>query len=196
MTTSATPLAVPVALAIGGNLGDRVATLHEAVRRLAAGGVQIDAISSLYETPPWGYTAQPLFLNGAVIGRTTRGPLDLLVFVKQIEHDLGRQPSFPNAPRPVDIDIILYGDRVITEPGLTVPHPRLAERAFVLVPLAEIAADWSYPTLNKTIGELRAALGPAEEIRRFASGQPDVSGSTAETAGSQSVAFRSTTRSW
>jgi dihydropteroate synthase len=156
---------IPVALAIGGNLGDRAANLREAVRRLVAGGVTVDAVSSLYETPPWGYADQPLFLNGAVRGRTTLAPQALLALVKQIEHDLGREPSFRNAPRPVDIDIALYGDWVIDEPGLRVPHPGLPDRAFVLVPLAEVAGSWMHPTLGKTIAELRAALGPAEEIR-------------------------------
>ncbi len=156
---------VPVALAIGGNLGDRPATLREAIRRLVAGGVTVDAVSSLYETPPWGYADQPLFLNGAVRGRTALAPQALLALVKQIEHDLGREPSFRNAPRPVDIDIALYGDRVIDEPGLRVPHPGLPDRAFVLVPLAEIAGSWMHPTLGKAIAELRATLGPAEEIR-------------------------------
>ena len=160
---------VPVALAIGGNLGDPAATLREAVGRLVAGGVMVDAVSSLYETPPWGYENQPPFLNGAIRGRTRLAPRDLLALAKQIEHELGRQPSFRNAPRPVDIDIALYGDCVIDEPELRVPHPGLPERAFVLVPLAEIAATWTHPALGATIGDLRAALGPADEIKLFLS---------------------------
>lgn len=158
---------VPVALALGGNLGDRAATLREAVRRLVAGGVTVDAVSSLYETPPWGYADQPPFLNGAVRGRTALSPLGLLALAKQVERDLGRQPTFRNGPRPVDIDIALYGDRVIDEPELQVPHPHLAERAFVLVPLAEVAGAWVHPPSGATIAELRAALGPAEEIKQY-----------------------------
>lgn len=155
---------VEVVLAIGSNIGDRAATLRDAVRRLVAGGVMIDAVSSLYETPPWGYADQPRFLNGAVRGRTTLSARELLTLVKRVELDLGRQPTFRNGPRPVDIDIALYGDRVIDEPELHVPHPGLPERAFVLVPLAEVAGTWVHPALGKTIGELRAALGPADEI--------------------------------
>jgi 2-amino-4-hydroxy-6-hydroxymethyldihydropteridine diphosphokinase len=131
--------AVPVALAIGGNLGDRAATLRDAVRRLVAHGFIVDAVSSLYETPPWGYADQPPFLNGAIRGRTTLSPQDLLTLAKQVEHDLGRQPTFRNGPRPVDIDIAHYDDQIIDGPGIQVPHPGLAERAFVLVPLAEVA---------------------------------------------------------
>ena len=105
----------------------------------------VDAVSSLYETPPWGYADQPPFLNGAVRGRTTLSPHDLLALAKQIEHDLGRQPTFRNGPRPVDIDIALYDDQIIDEPEIQVPHPGLPERAFVLVPLAEVAGSWVHP---------------------------------------------------
>jgi dihydropteroate synthase len=158
---------VPFALAIGGNLGDRAATLREAVRRLVAAGLLVDAASSLYETPPWGYAEQPKFLNGAIRGRTTLSPRELLTLAKQVERDMGRVESFRNAPRPVDIDIALYDNQVIDEEGLQVPHPGLPERAFVLVPLAEIAGSWVHPPTGKTIAELRATLGPAEGITHF-----------------------------
>jgi dihydropteroate synthase len=167
LSASPTTATVPVALAIGGNLGDRAATLRDAVRRLVAGGVMVDAVSSLYETPPWGYADQPPFLNGAVRGRTALSPHDLLALAKQIEHDLGRLPTFRNGPRPVDIDIALYDDQIIDEPEIQVPHPGLPERAFVLVPLTEVAGSWVHPPTGKTIAELRAALGPADEITQY-----------------------------
>ena len=117
---------IPVALAIGGNLGDRAAMLRESVRWLVAGGVLVDAVSSLYETPPWGYEEQPKFLNGAVRGRTALSPRELLKLAKQIERDMGRVETFRNAPRPVDIDIALYGNQLIDEEDLRIPHPGLA----------------------------------------------------------------------
>jgi dihydropteroate synthase len=167
LSASPTTATVPVALAIGGNLGDRAATLRDAVRRLVAGGVMVDAVSSLYETPPWGYAEQPPFLNGAVRGRTALSPHGLLALAKQIEHDLGRLPTFRNGPRPVDIDIALYDDQIIDEPEIQIPHPGLPERAFVLVPLAEVAGRWVHPPTGKTIADLRAALGPADEITQY-----------------------------
>ncbi len=155
-----------VALALGGNIGDTVGTLNAAVHELVVGGVTVGAVSSLYETPPWGYADQPSFLNGAVIGETTLAPLDLLDLAKRIERDLGRRPTFRNAPRPVDIDLALYGNETVALPDLQIPHSRLPERGFVLVPLAEVAPDWIHPALGRTIAQLRATLGATDDITR------------------------------
>ncbi len=112
-------------------------------------------MSSVYETEPVYYKEQPLYLNAVLSAVTELEPSDLLRFVKGIESDLGRQPSFRNAPRLIDIDILFYGDRVVQTAELTIPHPRIAERAFVLVPLAEIAPGLVHPVTH-------------EKVRRFA----------------------------
>ena len=131
-------------LALGGNVGDSRATLDRAVAMLAATpGVTLVARSSDYRTPPWGVTDQAPFINLCVAIDTTLAPLDLLTRVQEIERALGRDRANERrwGPRTVDIDIIAYGDLSLDEPGLALPHPRLFERAFVLMPLAEIAGD-------------------------------------------------------
>ena len=157
-----------VYLALGGNMGDRAANLAEAIRRLG-GAVEIDAQSALYETAPMYVTDQPAFLNMAVRGTTRLGPVELLHFLKEIEATLGRDlGGLRFGPRPIDIDILLYADRVVAQPDLEIPHPRMAERAFVLCPLADIAADIVHPLLNRRIGDLCDEVPGRETVVRIA----------------------------
>ena len=153
-----------VALALGSNLGDRAATLHAAVRRLRAEpGVRLLARSELYETAPVGGPAgQGAYLNAAALVETVRSAADILALLHRIEHQFGRVRTVQDAPRPLDLDLLLYGDAVLQSPTLTVPHPRLHERAFVLVPLVSIAAEIRHPLLHKTVRELHDALPQSE----------------------------------
>jgi 2-amino-4-hydroxy-6-hydroxymethyldihydropteridine diphosphokinase len=130
-----------VLLGLGGNVGDPAATIAAALARLDEAGVRIVARSSLYRTPPWGKTDQPAFVNACALARTELSPRSLLDRILTIELALGRTRGERWGPRTIDIDILDYDGLALDEPGLTLPHPRLAERAFVLVPLAEIAPD-------------------------------------------------------
>ena len=163
-----------VYLGLGSNLGDREGNLVMGIEHLAR-KVVIEQVSSLYETEPVGYHDQPWFLNAIVKGSTELDPWELLHFIKEVESDLGRVSSFPYGPRSIDIDILLYADRVIQTTELTIPHPRLAERAFVLVPLVEIAPSLVHPMNQKTIRELLAGLkGLTGVVRREWKGRQHV----------------------
>ena len=135
-------------IGLGANLGDRDATLRAAVELLAAEpGVAVVAVSSFVETEPWGYADQPRFLNGACAVETELDPAALLIRLLAVERQLGRTRGDGHrfGPRTVDLDLLVHGDLVVDEPGLQVPHPRLAERRFALAPLAEIAPDLVVP---------------------------------------------------
>lgn len=142
-----------VYLALGSNLGDRPANLRAAIAALAP-QVRALAESRIYETPPWGYEDQPAFLNMVVQAETDLPPRELLAHLKHIELRLGRAPTFRYGPRRIDMDILFYDDLILDEQGLALPHPRLHERAFVLVPLADVAAQFVHPVLRQTVHEL------------------------------------------
>jgi len=146
-----------VYLCLGTNMGDRAENLATAREKLGM-HVEILAWSPIYETAPWGYLDQPDFLNQVIKGKTHLEPMDLLCFLKSIENTMGRLPTFRNGPRPMDIDILFYDDLILNEGKLVLPHPRIDERAFVLVPMADIAPDLVHPVLEKTISELLAAV--------------------------------------
>jgi len=158
-----------VYLSLGSNLGNRRFQLKEALRRLR-GTVQIENISSLYETEPVDYVDQPPFLNIVCQVRTELEPHELLSVVKDIEHDMGRASTFRNAPRPIDIDILFFDDRVVRTPSLVIPHPRLVDRAFVLIPLQEIAPCLVHPSLNKPVSQLARQVDRNKWVRRVPGG--------------------------
>ena len=161
MTGTATGATVYIAL--GSNLGDRAAYLQAALDRLRA-TVLVIAVSPVYETDPVGYAEQGPFLNAVVAGTTTSTPRGLLRALQAIERASGRARSFPNAPRTLDLDLLSYGTLALDTPDLTVPHPRLYERAFVLVPLADIAPGLVLPGMGGTVAALLADLGPLTGI--------------------------------
>ena len=142
-----------VYLGLGSNLGDRQDNLIQALQQVKA-KVSVEKVSSFYETEPVGYLDQPRFINAVALVSTELPALELFHFLKRIERRMGRQPAFRNAPRPIDIDILLYDDLVMESTELIIPHPRMVERAFVLVPLAEIAPTLIHPLQKATIAEL------------------------------------------
>ena len=153
-------------LSLGSNVGDREKSLREAISRVGALG-RVTSVSSFYETEPVEVTDQAWFLNCAVALESNETPGKLMTQILSIEKALGRERLQKKGPRTIDVDILLAGDEIIDESGLTIPHPAMAQRRFVLEPLAEIAPEARHPVLRKTIRELLAELPPGQTVRKL-----------------------------
>lgn len=156
-------------IGLGSNVGDRVANIEQAVELLAADkSVRVTRRSSLYETKPVGYRNQPDFINAVIEVETSLTPQELIGLTKSIEEKLQRQRLIIWGPRTIDMDILFYNDQSINEPHLQVPHPEIEKRAFVLVPLAEIAGNRRHPS-GKTINEMLKSLGKVKDVKLYSS---------------------------
>lgn len=153
-----------VHIALGTNLGERESNLHRAIAAFPPAVTALER-SPVYETPPWGLAKQPAFLNMVVKGETSLKPLRLLEFLKSLETSMGRVPTIRYGPRLIDLDILFYGDQVLDSPGLSIPHPRLHERAFVLVPLVDLSPALVHPVLGKSMRTLLANVNTEGIVR-------------------------------
>jgi 2-amino-4-hydroxy-6-hydroxymethyldihydropteridine diphosphokinase len=160
------PVRKRVYLSLGSNVGDRSQNLETAIAALGALETVV-ARSAFYETEPIEFTAQPWFLNCALVLETTKMPRQLLKALLDLERKMGRQRTLQKGPRTIDIDILLFGNSIVKAEGLTIPHPALHQRRFVLEPLAEIAPGVLHPVLKKTVEELRDALPPGQVVRKL-----------------------------
>lgn len=162
-TREAASLAV---LGLGSNVGDRRSQLQRAIRDLASSPLEIVRTSSLYLTEPVDYPAQPWFLNQALLVRTRLSPHSLLASCLEVEEAQGRQRRLPKGPRTLDVDILLYADRILSDPRLAIPHPRFHLRRFALTAAAEVAAEWKHPRLGLSLADLlERCRDPAQVVR-------------------------------
>lgn len=152
-----------VFIALGTNLGDRRANLEAGIEKLGR-FVNVTQRSRLYESAPMYVTDQPAFLNMAVGGTTVLAPEDLLSALKDLEEEIGREPTFRNGPRLIDLDILYYDDRLMDTDTLNLPHPRIGERGFVLFPLNDMAPDWQDVRTGRTVAQMVADMGPDDSV--------------------------------
>ena len=158
---------ITVYIALGTNVGEREANLLQALRLLPESGVHIRRVSSIYETEPVDYLDQEWFLNAVLEGETELDALDLLSALRVIEARMGSKKAFAKGPRKIDLDVLLYGNETIDTPELQVPHPRMLERKFVLIPLAEIAPNLRHPSWKSGVAHLLAASADHSSVKKF-----------------------------
>ncbi len=167
--TPASGKAKRVYLSLGSNVGNRVAMIRKALERLGEAGIEIRRVSSLYRTEPVDFRVQPWFVNCVAEAETDLMPLRLLRTTQSVERALGRRPGIPKGPRPIDIDILLYENVVVRSPMLTIPHERLGERRFMLIPLRELAARLRHPVFQRTVLELVRDTRDTSQVIRLKS---------------------------
>jgi len=158
---------ITVYIALGTNVGDREANLLQALQLLPESGVHLGRVSSIYETEPVDYLDQEWFLNAVLEAQTELDALDLLTALRLIEARMGSKKAFAKGPRKIDLDILLYGNETIDTPELQVPHPRMLERKFVLIPLAEVAPNLRHPSWKSGVARLLAATPDHSTVKKL-----------------------------